>query len=298
MGMKDIVDSTFNYIKDTILPQAQAGFQSFWNYIQPILQEFGGFFNQHLAPLIQAFVDLILKVIFPFFVASLKAQFDFIKGIIEIGIGFFTYFGDQIKQILTGIINFITGFINLLVGIFTGNKAKVDEGARQMLGGITGIFKGIMDAAGKVIYETIMWVVGFMTEKVEWVRQKASEMAGAVASVSNKASDLGNKVQDAVNRSRGGNFASGGIVPGSSYTGDRVQINANSGEMILTRTQQTELFNQLNGKSSGGKTGGSVFAPVINLPVQMFMGTERERRQLADQLVDAVFVKAKERGYV
>lgn len=43
------------------------------------------------------------------------------------------------------------------------------------------------------------------------------------------------------------NFQDGGIVPGTSFTGDRVQANVNSGEMILNRQQQTQLFAQANG---------------------------------------------------
>lgn len=46
-------------------------------------------------------------------------------------------------------------------------------------------------------------------------------------------------------------FATGGVVPGNSYTGDRVQAMVNSGEMILTRQQQARLFDIANGAGSG-----------------------------------------------
>ena len=42
-------------------------------------------------------------------------------------------------------------------------------------------------------------------------------------------------------------FSQGGIVPGSSYTGDNVEARVNSGEMVLTREQQANLFNMANG---------------------------------------------------
>jgi hypothetical protein len=43
-------------------------------------------------------------------------------------------------------------------------------------------------------------------------------------------------------------FASGGIVQGTSYTGDNVQARLNSGEMVLNRSQQSRLFEFANGR--------------------------------------------------
>jgi len=43
-----------------------------------------------------------------------------------------------------------------------------------------------------------------------------------------------------------GAFEYGGIVPGSNYSGDNVPIMANSGEMILNGSQQSNLFSMLN----------------------------------------------------
>ncbi|MCR5723463.1 MAG: hypothetical protein K6G80_00075 [Treponema sp.] len=51
-------------------------------------------------------------------------------------------------------------------------------------------------------------------------------------------------------------FATGGIVGGNSYTGDRVQANVNSGEMILNAAQQKELWLLANGRQSQGSHGG------------------------------------------
>lgn len=47
------------------------------------------------------------------------------------------------------------------------------------------------------------------------------------------------------------NFAEGGIVPGTSFSGDNVAANVNSGEMILNRKQQAELFKVANGSREG-----------------------------------------------
>ena len=50
-------------------------------------------------------------------------------------------------------------------------------------------------------------------------------------------------------------YASGGIIGGNSYTGDKVLARVNSGEMILNPSQQANLFNMING---GVSTGGEV----------------------------------------
>lgn len=47
-----------------------------------------------------------------------------------------------------------------------------------------------------------------------------------------------------------GNYASGGIVPGSSFSGDRLTANVNSDEMILNKGQQARLFNLANGSTN------------------------------------------------
>ena len=47
-------------------------------------------------------------------------------------------------------------------------------------------------------------------------------------------------------------FQDGGIVGGTSFSGDNVTALVNSGEMILNRQQQAELFNQANGGGGNG----------------------------------------------
>ena len=51
-------------------------------------------------------------------------------------------------------------------------------------------------------------------------------------------------------------FATGGIVAGSGYSGDRQLIRANSGEMVITRAQQARLWSAISGGSS--LVGGQV----------------------------------------
>ena len=55
----------------------------------------------------------------------------------------------------------------------------------------------------------------------------------------------------AMSRFQAQKFANGGIVGGSSFTGDRVSAQVNSGEMILNKTQQANLFKLANGGGTG-----------------------------------------------
>lgn len=44
-----------------------------------------------------------------------------------------------------------------------------------------------------------------------------------------------------------GKYASGGIIPGNSFSGDNLTANVNSGELILNRSQQDSIASQLQG---------------------------------------------------
>ena len=62
------------------------------------------------------------------------------------------------------------------------------------------------------------------------------------------------------------NFATGGIVGGNSYYGDKVQANVNSGEMILNRRQQSRLFDMIN-VGNGGPSG-------LNVSIKNYRGND------------------------
>lgn len=60
-------------------------------------------------------------------------------------------------------------------------------------------------------------------------------------------------------------FATGGVVGGNFYYGDRVPVMANSGEMILNKEQQKKLFNIANGDENDKRPQVNVtFAPNIS----------------------------------
>ncbi|MCP4373655.1 MAG: hypothetical protein GY797_36980 [Deltaproteobacteria bacterium] len=77
-----------------------------------------------------------------------------------------------------------------------------------------------------------------------------------------------------VARAAAGSFEDGGIVPGTSYTGDNMLANVNSGEMVLNKGQQQNLFNQLQG--GGGGMNNSRFTLVLDNGTELFGSIQQE----------------------
>lgn len=75
-------------------------------------------------------------------------------------------------------------------------------------------------------------------------------------------------------------FASGGIVGGTSYRGDRLSVNANSGEMILNRIQQRRLFDAISSGSIGDGGGGAAVVRGEDIYVSLSNYMRRSGRRL------------------
>lgn len=86
-------------------------------------------------------------------------------------------------------------------------------------------------------------------------------------------------IASAVKVVKGAKFATGGIVPGTSYTGDLVSARLNSGEMVLNKQQQTRLFEIANtGTTSSVAVMTEAFATAVSqLPAPVLQYTEFEQ---------------------
>lgn len=79
-------------------------------------------------------------------------------------------------------------------------------------------------------------------------------------------------------------FATGGIVGGNSYHGDRVQANLNSREMVLNMGQQKNLFDAIN---AGNMGGGAVNVVVNNSASNLVMAEPVITKERIEIMIDA-----------
>jgi TP901 family phage tail tape measure protein len=80
-------------------------------------------------------------------------------------------------------------------------------------------------------------------------------------------------------------FETGGIVPGESFTGDRVTAMVNSGEMILNRAQQTRLLAMIN---AGQGVSGDININNDFGGIYTSMDEDRYSREMARRVKTAV----------
>lgn len=74
-----------------------------------------------------------------------------------------------------------------------------------------------------------------------------------------------------------GKFENGGIVGGSSFTGDNITARVNSREMILNERQQANLFAMANGSGGSGGSGGAVLIKFENGSLEGYLNHRNKR---------------------
>lgn len=120
-----------------------------------------------------------------------------------------------------------------LVGILTNQAQSISEGALA-------IAKGVESAAGIPFPANIPAIISITA-------QIGAMVAGVMSSISQA-----KQLFAAANAQK---FATGGIVGGTSYTGDAVPALLNSREMVISTEQQARLFNALDGGNNDGSLG-------------------------------------------
>jgi hypothetical protein len=81
----------------------------------------------------------------------------------------------------------------------------------------------------------------------------ATKVVAGIAAVA-----IGAAIQAQMAKNREKGFASGGLIGGNSFSGDRLLAPVNSGEVILNTGQQNQLLRMANG--SGGNGNNNIIA--------------------------------------
>ena len=94
----------------------------------------------------------------------------------------------------------------------------------------------------------------------------ALALAGKIAAITSAFAGVISSIKGA-NAPTAPKFAEGGIVPGSSFSGDNVIARVNSGEMILNDKQQANLLNIANGGQANGGIDYQLLATMVGQAV-------------------------------
>lgn len=111
---------------------------------------------------------------------------------------------------------------------------------------------GAIAGIAGTIAQTIGQVIALMTAngvKSAMALPFPANLAAAATVMAGLATIIGQ-----IKAAMGGSFASGGIVGGGKYYGDKNIVNVDSGEMILNRGQQGRLWNMINSNTTFGSS--------------------------------------------
>lgn len=150
--------------------------------------------------------------------------------------------------------------IQLGVQVGTDGKGTVDTAkqteqawmaAANAVSAIGGALQQIEDPSAKVAGIVMQAVANIALGFAQAAASPATGAAGVFGWIAASTAGLATMLSTiaAIKSATAGSYASGGIVPGTSYSGDNTIIAANAGEVVLNRAQQTNLAGQLEAGS-------------------------------------------------
>jgi hypothetical protein len=191
---------------------------------------------------------------------------------------------------LTGVQDRFVDFSSEVSGILTETSANVLAGFGVMIAGLMdgsltmgdvagGLMKTIGGLAIQLGEAAIKIGVGMLAIKAAFKNPFTAIAAGiALVAIGTLISNAGNITSGGGNYA--GAFADGGMVGGSSFSGDKLFARVNSGEMILNQRQQGNLGNLISPASSmlNVVLGGELTADAGRLKVVLDKYDTRKNR--------------------
>ena len=159
---------------------------------------------------------------------------------------------DQINEQLANL-----GLDPIVLDVTTGGVEAAKEGAKSTadawqnavaaVNNVGSALQQIEDPAAKVAGIVMQAVANIALGFAQAVASPATGAAGVFGWIAAATAGLATMVSTiaAVKSATSGSYASGGIIPGNSYSGDNLTANVNSGELILNRAQQESVAYQL-----------------------------------------------------
>lgn len=139
-----------------------------------------------------------------------------------------------------------------LAGILASQAQAIAEGALAISAGIAQSQSVPFPANLAAIASTTATILGLITSTASSFMQAKQLLSSADA----------------------GAYEQGGVIGGTSYSGDRLTARVNSGEMILTREQQANLFQMANAQTNMGFDYAALAAAMSAQPAPVMDYTE------------------------
>ena len=188
-SVKELVDETFETIKETYDTSIGPMFQSFASglseigkkvlelynqYILPVVESISSRFtdvkDQSLAPLIEKFGEFAEKtaeyitalwenVLQPFILWFMETIAPVIAENLQIAADVFFWLLEQVTQVLDSVLDALNGLLDFLTGVFTGDWKKAWTGIKAFLSSIWDLMKSLVSAAIAAISSIIQTVM-------------------------------------------------------------------------------------------------------------------------------------------
>lgn len=241
-------------------------FQGVWNALQSGLTAIGNFFR-NIFNAVWSVISTVVNNIR----SAFQGAWNFVTGIFS-GIGnffknAFTNALNAIKNVFSSIGSFFQGIWNNIVRIFTSVGSAIGNA-------VSGAFKAVVNG-----------VLGFVEN---FVNTPIRLLNGFIDVINNAFGWVGVNIGK-INTISLPRMEHGGIVPGNDYSGDHNLIRANSGEMVITRSQQAALWEMISrGSYDDEVSSGDVDNSVINIENNYEINSALDAEEVGDMVLMSI----------